>query len=284
MTHMSIIIPTYNKAPLLCDILLDLNRQVYKDFEVVVVDDGSTDDIIEQLKTIDVKYPLQVLETGLTGQFGMCKGINVGIAHARSPLTLLLNDDIYLHPDCVKHHIIAHKRTKARHVFVGPRFKCPPFDFGEKVASKQLRRRQTKKYTEDTPGVSGYRIYREKMMVSSNVSLATRKLRRLGGYNEIFNMYTGDIDREFHRRVANKHMRVLYLWRAQAFAVRYEHELYAKTKWVAGDSLRNGAEIVAWKYSQSSRAKRDRQLIRALQNVPKEIEKSDESPIIDRCN
>lgn len=290
MTHISVIIPTYNKAPLLCDVLLDLNRQVYKDFEVIVVDDGSTDDTLDQLKTIEVEYPLRVYETGLVGQFGMCKAINVGIAHVRTPLTMLLNDDIYLHADCIKHHMIAHKRTKAKCVFLGPRFKCPPYEFGEKVTSKNLRRREFTKHAhtikrgEFETGTSGFPIYREKMMVSSNLSLSTRKLRRLGGYNEAFTAYTGDIDREFHKRLTKARMEVLFLWRAQAFSVRYGQELYAKTKWLLDDSVRGGTNIVSWKYDQVSQAKKGQLLAVALENPPKEIEKSDESPIIDRCN
>lgn len=282
MTHISIIIPTYNKSPLLCDILTDLNRQVYKDFEVVVVDDGSTDDTIERLKAIDIKYPLQVFKTGLAGEFGMCKAINVGISHVRSPLTLLLNDDIYLHPDCIKHHIIAHKRLKAKTAFVGPRFKCPPYEFGTKVTSKDLRRKEYRKYSTPTEGVGGYPRYREKMMVSSNVSISTRRLRKVGGYNEIFTMYTGDIDREFYRRLSRARMDVLFLWRAQAFAVRYEHRLYAKTKWVTNKAVRDGHDIVAWKYEQTSGAKKKALMAAAIENLPKRIEKSDEDPIIDR--
>lgn len=270
MTHISIIIPTYNKAPLLCDILLDLNRQIYKDFEVIVVDDGSTDDTLDQLKTIEVEYPLQVHETGLVGQFGMCRAINIGIANVRSPITVLLNDDIYLHEDCLKHHMTAHQRTRARHIFVGARFKCPPYIFGLKVSSKNLRRREYKKYAKGK-GISGYPIYREKMMVSSNISLSTRRLCRLGGYNEAFTLYTGEIDREFYKRASRARMSVLFLWRAQAFCVKYRHPLYAKTKWVTDDDTRGGADIVAWKYEQIRAAKKNHMLGHALQHPPEEI-------------
>jgi glycosyltransferase involved in cell wall biosynthesis len=42
-----IVIPVYNKAPLLRETLLSLVSQTLEDFKVVVVDDGSTDDIAE---------------------------------------------------------------------------------------------------------------------------------------------------------------------------------------------------------------------------------------------
>lgn len=39
----SVVLPTYNRASLLPDVLEDLRRQTFEDFEVVVVDDGSDD-------------------------------------------------------------------------------------------------------------------------------------------------------------------------------------------------------------------------------------------------
>jgi glycosyltransferase involved in cell wall biosynthesis len=39
----SIIIPTYNRAHLICKTLKSVLEQVYKNFEVIIVDDGSTD-------------------------------------------------------------------------------------------------------------------------------------------------------------------------------------------------------------------------------------------------
>lgn len=214
--YTSIVIPTFNKAPLLRDILCDLNNQTDKEFEVVVVDDGSTDDTIDMLREVPVKYRLRVFETGLSDEFGMCKAYNIGIAHAFGALTLLLNDDVYLHPNCVKMHRIAHKKLRARHALIGPRFKCPPFAFGEEVECGDIKRRQFKKYT-TARQIQGYPVYRVKMMVSSNLSMSTRRLRKIGGYNEIFKTYTGEIDRDFHRRVSSARMEVLYVWRAQAF-------------------------------------------------------------------
>ena len=39
-----VVLPTYNRAPVLLRCLRYLERQSWMDFEVVVVDDGSTDD------------------------------------------------------------------------------------------------------------------------------------------------------------------------------------------------------------------------------------------------
>ena len=43
MTGVSIVIPLYNKAPYILRALDSVTGQIFKDFEVIVVDDGSTD-------------------------------------------------------------------------------------------------------------------------------------------------------------------------------------------------------------------------------------------------
>lgn len=46
----SVIIPTYNRADLLVRALKSLIAQTYKDWEAIIVDDGSTDDTYSQIK------------------------------------------------------------------------------------------------------------------------------------------------------------------------------------------------------------------------------------------
>jgi glycosyltransferase involved in cell wall biosynthesis len=55
----SIIIPTYNRASILEETLLSVAEQTYANYEVLVVDDGSTDntrEVVEQLKHEKIRY------------------------------------------------------------------------------------------------------------------------------------------------------------------------------------------------------------------------------------
>ena len=46
----SIIIPTFNRSKLLIDAIESVLNQTYKDYEIIVIDDGSTDDTRESLR------------------------------------------------------------------------------------------------------------------------------------------------------------------------------------------------------------------------------------------
>lgn len=51
-THLfSVIIPVYNAAMFVTDTLQSVNNQTYRDFELVIVDDGSSDDTLEVIES-----------------------------------------------------------------------------------------------------------------------------------------------------------------------------------------------------------------------------------------
>ena len=267
----SVIIPTFNKAPLVSELVQTLlDKQSHRDFEIIVVDDGSTDGTVRKLNAIE---GVKVLETGFTNEFGMCKAINLGLAAAKGELTLLFNDDTIPYQSCIERHVLAHQDTNLRHVFVGSRFWSPPYKRTSFVRNKDTRRRAYGKYVQSDRKVGGYPVYRAKLMVSSNVSLSTDLIRRIGGYNEFFQQYTGAIDREFHARLARHKIEVLYLYKAQTFNLRYWDPLYKQTKWLKDDSWRGLVSIETWKNRQSKRSKVLEKKGKA--NPPKPIEKND---------
>ena len=57
----SVLIPVYNRTADLADLLSDLNRQDCRDFEVIVVDDGSTPPVSESISKESFAYPLRIL-------------------------------------------------------------------------------------------------------------------------------------------------------------------------------------------------------------------------------
>ena len=94
MELVSVIIPTYNRAAWLKEAIESVLSQTYKQFELIVVDDGSTDPTGELLLQYGTK--LSVLHTG---HGGPSAARNCGIAAARGEyIAFLDSDDVWL-PD-----------------------------------------------------------------------------------------------------------------------------------------------------------------------------------------
>ena len=88
----SVIIPTYNSAQFIVETLESVFAQTYKNYEVIVVDDGSTDNTKEVLKPYMSKIRYIYKENG-----GPASARNVGIKNARGEyIAFLDSDDLWL--------------------------------------------------------------------------------------------------------------------------------------------------------------------------------------------
>ena len=108
MQEVSVVIPNYNGIAYLDGVLASLEHQTIKDFEVIVVDNGSTDG---STSFIDANYPW-VHVIGLSDNFGFSKAVNEGIYASRAPYVLLLNNDTEVETDFVEEMLSAIKRHK----------------------------------------------------------------------------------------------------------------------------------------------------------------------------
>lgn len=87
----SVVIPTYNREDLLKECLQSLSNQSFKAFEVLVCDDGSTDNTAEVVKSflgqLDVRHLVQ------ENSGGPAAPRNLGIAHAKHDWICFLDSD-----------------------------------------------------------------------------------------------------------------------------------------------------------------------------------------------
>jgi hypothetical protein len=96
--EVSVIIPNYNGKKYLDGVLGSLKKQTAKSFEVLLIDNGSTDGSIAYVKEV---YPwVKLVE--LEENFGFCRAVNEGICRAQAPYVLLLNNDTEVDPEFVR--------------------------------------------------------------------------------------------------------------------------------------------------------------------------------------
>ena len=87
MKKATIIIPNYNGLKFMEMCMSALEKQTCKDFEILVVDNGSTDGSVEWLKENEIPSIFLPENTGFSG------AVNVGIKASKTPFVILLNND-----------------------------------------------------------------------------------------------------------------------------------------------------------------------------------------------
>jgi glycosyltransferase involved in cell wall biosynthesis len=102
MAYVSVIIPTYNRADLVANAIESVLSQTYKDFEIIVVDDGSTDNTRSRIESYmgKINYYYQ-------NNKGKSVATNLGIERALGKwIAILDSDDVWL-PEKLKFQLEA---------------------------------------------------------------------------------------------------------------------------------------------------------------------------------
>lgn len=89
----SIVIPNYNGAALLEKNLPKVLEAIHGQAEVLVVDDGSTDNSIDILKKLGVKFLKNEKNLGFSST------VNKGVSHSSGDIVVLLNTDVWPEKD-----------------------------------------------------------------------------------------------------------------------------------------------------------------------------------------
>ena len=88
----TVVIPNYNGLKFMEPCFKALEMQICRDFEILVVDNGSGDGSVEWLKEHEIPSIFLETNTGFSG------AVNVGIRASKTPYVILLNNDT--EPDC----------------------------------------------------------------------------------------------------------------------------------------------------------------------------------------
>ena len=106
--EVSVVIPNFNGIAFLDSVLSSLEGQTVSNFEVIFVDNGSSDG---SCSFVSGNYPwVHIIE--LPENFGFCRAVNEGIRASKAPYVLLLNNDTEVRPDFVEQMLLSIKRHK----------------------------------------------------------------------------------------------------------------------------------------------------------------------------
>lgn len=90
-----VVVPTYGHPDLLAECLNSLRTMDFRDYRLIVVDDGSPESVVPVVRTA---HPgATVLCAARNG--GLVRALNRGIRHGAAPLVALLNDDTAVSPE-----------------------------------------------------------------------------------------------------------------------------------------------------------------------------------------
>jgi len=196
LPSVSVVIPVYNRTGLLQRTLAGLAAQTVAPHEVVVVDDGSDEDVAAAVGEMDLPFPHRVLRQDRDG-YGAGRARNRAAAAATGEVVLFVDADCLPSPHLVKRHAEWHGRGEGV-VVVGARryadtsaitlddlrdgVEIATTDDREDWRDTLLRRTLSLRH-----GNEAYRTF-----LSGNVSLRRTDFAESGGFDETFTAWGGE--------------------------------------------------------------------------------------------
>ncbi len=177
----SVIVPVYNRIDEVSDLMRSLDAQTCKDFEAVIVEDGSTDpcgDVVRSYPGVRSKYFYKENE-------GRSIARNYGMERAEGDWFIFFDSDCVIPPDYFE---ILSRELDAHPVdcFGGPDAAHESFSTTQKAISYAMTSLLT------TGGIRGGKVSMERFVPRTfNMGFSRRVYDKVGGFRE---MFSEDID------------------------------------------------------------------------------------------
>lgn len=182
MPYFSVIVPVYNRIDEVDDLLKSLSAQTCKDFEVVIVEDGSTlpcKDVVDKYaQAIDIQYFHKSNE-------GRSIARNYGMEHARGEYFVFFDSDCVI-PEKYFEVLSAQLKENFTDCFGGPDAAHDSFTDVQKAINYSMTSFLT------TGGIRGGKVKLDKFVPRSfNMGYSRKVWENIGGFRE---MFSEDID------------------------------------------------------------------------------------------
>ncbi|CAM3290235.1 glycosyltransferase family 2 protein [Sporolactobacillus spathodeae] len=180
MTQISVIIPTYNRGQFAVEAINSILAQTYTDYEIIVVDDGSTDDTKEKMKAFgnQIRYIYQANK-------GPSAARNTGIQQANGTyLAFCDSDDRFLPTKLEKQMHFIKKNPNCCFLYTWY------YNVNEKGVITKLR----KPFTCNTKEQLQYFLFARRFTIRTSTVLVHKKcFDQVGSFNENY-WYSQDWD------------------------------------------------------------------------------------------
>lgn len=205
MIKISVVVPTYNRPQYVEALLEALLNQTFKDFEVIISDDGSKDSPYEVVKKFDGKLDIKYIWQRDKKPFNESEARNLGIKIAFGEILVLHDDDSFLHRLCLENHYKKHQ-AKGRIMVWGALY------FNPTTRVSQV----TEYMKNDFPKGAKLHYHR----TPKNFSIRREEVLKINGFDQDFCGHFGKKDTDFTWRLKESGVSRVEAPECEALAIR----------------------------------------------------------------
>jgi len=252
----SVLLPAYNAAPYLPEALASLRAQELADWELVAVDDGSTDgtdEILAAAAAADARVRLL-----RQPHQGLVAALNAGLAASRAPLVARMDADDRMHPDRLRRQV-AYLQADPGVALVSCLVEC----FPRAAIQEGLQRYEQWLNSLVTPEEIARDLFVESPLVHPSVTFRRAAVMDVGGYQE--HGWAEDYDLWLRLHLAGarfaKVPAVLYYWRDRPDRLTRTGEAYSlrnfrrlKIHYLRQGFLRGRPNVLIWGAGRGGKA------------------------------
>lgn len=189
----SIIIATYNGEKFLKNCLLSVFKSQYDNFEVIIIDDGSTDRSSQILKTFGERYKFKLIKNNKN--LGLAESRNKGINKAVGEILVFLDNDSKVDKNWLK----GIEETFSSDRTIGA-IQCKILDFKKREIIQEIGMKIVPYTGFGIPLARGQKDYgqfvHQEEIISLGAALAVKKeiAKKIGYFDRKLFHYTDDLD------------------------------------------------------------------------------------------
>jgi glycosyltransferase involved in cell wall biosynthesis len=217
----TIIVPIYNGATYLAETLQSILSQTFSDFELLAIDDGSTDNSVDIVRTLKDSR-IRLIQKNNTG---LCHTLNLGIAEARAPYIARSDQDDVSFPNRLERQF----KVMEDHPDV-----LGVFSYVTKLGSKHTWS-NTDKVVMAPGALKKYQPIEDGCLEPSTIFIQTAALRFIGGFRQSY-YPVDDWDMECRLTQIGSVLimcepLVAYRFQTNSNTYRFYTEMCNKTRW-----------------------------------------------------